>query len=172
METKNGRREECMGSGVIVELQTSKTNDNNKRSELVDEMARLEKKTFPKHESLSTSFHQELAKNNTGLLYCLVQGQLAGYVMYARPSSLAASITKLAVKEKYRRQGHGEALLRAAIEKCRSRNVHYISLHVDPSRTPAVNLYKKIGFRVDTLVKGYYSPERSAYRMCLDSGAN
>ncbi|KAL9432012.1 hypothetical protein AB3S75_027093 [Citrus x aurantiifolia] len=70
--------------------------------------------------------------------------------MYAWPTSLSASITKLAVKENYRGQGRGEALLEAAIKKCRTRTVLRIRLHVDPLRTPAVNLYKKFGFQVDT----------------------
>ena len=73
-----------------------------------------------------------------------------------------------AVKESCRRQGHGEALLRAAIEKCRSRKVQRVSLHVDPTRIAAVNLYKKHGFQVDCLVKSYYSADRDAYRMYLD----
>lgn len=73
-----------------------------------------------------------------------------------------------AVKESCRRQGHGEALLRAAIEKCRSRKIQRVSLHVDPTRIAAVNLYKKHGFQVDCLVKSYYSADRDAYRMYLD----
>lgn len=72
------------------------------------------------------------------------------------------------VKENYRRQGHGEALLKAAIEKCKKRNIHRISLHVDPERTVAVSLYQKIGFQVDATIKGYYSSDRDAYRMYLD----
>jgi ribosomal protein S18 acetylase RimI-like enzyme len=72
------------------------------------------------------------------------------------------------VKEQWRRQGHGEALLKAAIEKCRRRKVSRIMLHVDPLRTPARNLYKKHGFQVDCLVEGYYSSDRNAYRMYLD----
>lgn len=77
-------------------------------------------------------------------------------------------VNHISVKEKYRRQGHGEALLSAAIEKCRARNVHRISLHVDPSRSAALNLYKKFGFQVDSLVERYYSSDRNAYRMYLD----
>lgn len=76
------------------------------------------------------------------------------------------------MKEGYRRQGHGEALLEEAIKKCRARSVHRISLHVDPSRTPAVTLYKKFGFRIDDLIEGYYSPDRNAYRMYLDFDGN
>ncbi|KAH0735923.1 hypothetical protein KY285_011630 [Solanum tuberosum] len=32
----------------------------------------------------------------------------------------------------------------------------------------AIQLYKKLGFQVDTLVEGYYSSDRNAYRMYLD----
>lgn len=72
------------------------------------------------------------------------------------------------VKEEWRRQGHGEALLKAGIEKCRARKVSRIMLHVDPLRTPALNLYKKLGFQVDILLEGYYSSDQNAYRMYLD----
>lgn len=74
----------------------------------------------------------------------------------------------LLVKEQWRRQGHGETLLKAAIEKCRTRKVSRIMLHVDPLRTPALNLYMKHGFQVDTLIEGYYSKDRNAFRMYLD----
>ena len=69
--------------------------------------------------------------------------------------------------ENYRRQGHGEALLEAAIKKCRTRTVLPLTLHVDPLRTPALNLYKKFGFRVDTLIQGYYSVSFCNYCVSL-----
>lgn len=72
------------------------------------------------------------------------------------------------MRENYRRQGLGEALLRAAIQKCRTRNVQRVSLHVDPLRASAVNLYNKLGFQVDNMIEGYYSSDRNAYRMYLD----
>ncbi|GMG98584.1 hypothetical protein Nepgr_000424 [Nepenthes gracilis] len=153
-----------MAEGVILELHRSSPN----YAKLVDEMVRMERKIFPKNESLSRTFDQELGKNNSGLLYYGVNDEVAGYVMYSCPSSLSSSITKLAVKEKYRRLGYGEALLRAAIGKCRARSIHRISLHVDPSRTPAVNLYRKLGFRIDSLIERYYSSNRDAYRMYLE----
>jgi len=74
----------------------------------------------------------------------------------------------VAVKESCRRQGHGEALLAAAVERCRRRKIQRLSLHVDPTRTAAVALYRKAGFQVDTTVEGYYAPHRDAYRMYLD----
>uniref|UniRef100_A0A1J3D8F5 Putative ribosomal-protein-alanine acetyltransferase n=1 Tax=Noccaea caerulescens TaxID=107243 RepID=A0A1J3D8F5_NOCCA len=153
-----------MEKGVVVELIRGSTN----WAKVVEDIVKLEKKTFPKHESLSQTFDGELRKRNAGLLYVDAGGETVGYVMYSWPSSLSASISKLAVKESCRKQGHGEALLRAAIEKCRSRKVQRVSLHVDPTRTAAVNLYKKFGFQIDCLVKSYYSADRDAYRMYLD----
>ncbi|KAL8228506.1 hypothetical protein R6Q57_016090 [Mikania cordata] len=137
-------------------------------AKVVDEIVRLEKKIFPKHESLARSFDDELKKKNSGLLYLEIDGEIAGYVMYSCPSLLCAFVTKLAVKEKYRRQGHGEALMKAAIEKCKSKRINRVSLHVDPLRSSAVNLYKKLGFQIDTLVRAYYSSDRDAYRMFID----
>lgn len=67
-----------------------------KWSKVIDEIVRMEKKIFPKHESLARSFDEELKKRNSGLLYSDVGGDVAGYVMYSWPSSLCASITKLA----------------------------------------------------------------------------
>ncbi|XP_077241751.1 acyl-CoA N-acyltransferases (NAT) superfamily protein [Tasmannia lanceolata] len=154
-----------MANPSFIELAKNSTGDGSKT---IEEIVKLERKIFPKHESLSASFHEELRKKNCGLIYLEVGGEVAGYVMYSWPSSLYASITKLAVKENYRRQGHGEALLKAAIEKCRTRKICRVCLHVDPSRIPAVSLYQKLGFQIDKLVECYYSSNRNAYRMYLD----
>ncbi|KAL3574423.1 hypothetical protein D5086_025036 [Populus alba] len=147
-----------MGSEVIVELQRNSTNCAN----VVGEIVKIERKIFPKHESLARSFDEELRKKNSGLLYTELNGEdLISYMVVNGKYKT--------VKENYRRQGHGEALLKAAIEKCKKRKVQRISLHVDPLRTAAMTLYKKLGFQVDSLVEGYYSSDRNAYRMYLDS---
>ncbi|KAL1562451.1 putative [ribosomal protein S18]-alanine N-acetyltransferase isoform X2 [Salvia divinorum] len=154
-----------MANCEIIELHRNCLNWAN----IVEEIVRIEKKVFPKHESLAKSFEEEAKKRNGGLIYSLIGSEVAGYVMYSWPSSLYACITKLAVKENYRGQGHGEALLKAAIGKCKTRKIHRISLHVDPLRTAAMTLYKKLGFEVDSLVQSYYSSGRDAYRMYLDT---
>ncbi|KAK3206203.1 hypothetical protein Dsin_020249 [Dipteronia sinensis] len=145
--------------GVIKELQRN----SNSWTKVVDEIEKIDRKIFPKHGSLAKYFDEEL--ENSGLLYIEKDGQVVGYVMYSWPSSLFASINNLAVKESDRRQGHGEALLRGAIEKCSTRKVFRIYLNVDPTNTAAMNLYKKFGFQIDGLIHGYYSPDSHAYRM-------
>lgn len=152
---------------------------NESEGLVVDEIVKMERRIFPKHESMASSFFQELNKLNCGLLYALCPSgesiqpsannkTVAGYVMYSWPSCLLGSINKLAVRETCRRQGYGEALLKTAIEKCKTRNIQRLSLHVDPLRVDAVSLYKKLGFRIDTLIQSYYSQDRHAYRMFLD----
>ncbi|KAK9676797.1 hypothetical protein RND81_11G101700 [Saponaria officinalis] len=153
-----------MAEVLILDLKKNSTD----YLKVVEDVVKMEKKIFPKHESMSRSFDDELSKRNAGLLYAHFNGEVVGYAMYSWPSSLLAVITKLAVKDKYRGRGYGEALLKAAISKCRARNIQRISLHVDPSRKPAVNLYQKLGFRIDSTVEKYYSADRDAYRMYLD----
>ncbi|WVZ59505.1 hypothetical protein U9M48_009631 [Paspalum notatum var. saurae] len=152
---------------AILELDPS----HNRAGRVIEDIVRLERRIFPKHESLARSLHDELKRRNSGLIYAssVADGEeVVGYAMYTCNTSLCATITKLAVKESCRRQGHGEALLRAAVERCRGRRVQRVILHVDPARTAAVALYGKAGFRIDTTVEGYYAPQRDAYRMFID----
>ncbi|KAE8785744.1 putative ribosomal-protein-alanine acetyltransferase [Hordeum vulgare] len=149
---------------TILELDPS----HERAGRVIDDIVRLEKRIFPKHESLARSFHDELKRRNTGLIYSTSGEEVAGYAMYTCTTSLCASITKLAVKESCRRQGLGEALLQAAVDRCRRRRVQRVSLHVDPARTAAVALYRKAGFQVDATIEGYYSAQRNAYRMYMD----
>ena len=87
-----------MAEGLIEELHGNCGNWTKPR--IVEEIVRLERKIFPKHESLATFFNEELKKKNSGLLYLQIDGELVGYVMYSWPSSLYASITKLAGEPK------------------------------------------------------------------------
>ncbi|KAI3926375.1 hypothetical protein MKX01_032563 [Papaver californicum] len=87
-----------MANTLIVEL-----GGNNKNyASMVEDIVKIEKKLFLKHESLATAFDEELKKKNCGLLYSHVNGEVSGYVMHQWPSSLYASM-----KDNYRRQGHG-----------------------------------------------------------------
>lgn len=80
---------------------------NESEGVVVDEIVKMERRIFPKHESMASSFFQELNKPNCGLLYAICPaGELtqpsannntvAGYVMYSWPSCLLGSINKLA----------------------------------------------------------------------------
>ncbi|KAF5745966.1 hypothetical protein HS088_TW06G00131 [Tripterygium wilfordii] len=149
---------------VVVDLQENAAN----WAEVVKEVAKLETNIFPGYESLFTYTEEQLRHKKSELLYVEVDGEIVGYVMYSSPPSLSVTILELAVKESCRRRGYGEALLKAAISKCRARNVKRVLLQVDPLRISAMELYKKLGFQVDTFIKGFYSTGQDAYAMYLE----
>ncbi|KAI3945988.1 hypothetical protein MKX01_024744 [Papaver californicum] len=100
-----------MVNTIIVEL----GRNNKNYTSVVEDIVKIKKTSFPKHESLAPVFDEELKKKNYGLLYSHVNGEVSVYVMYQWPSSLYASFTKLADKhplslnsilDNYRRQGH------------------------------------------------------------------
>ena len=85
-------------AAAIVELDPS----DERAGRVIDNIVRLERRIFPKHESLARSIHDELKRRNSGLIYMAstVAGgdgdEVVGYAMYTCPTSLCASITKLA----------------------------------------------------------------------------
>ncbi|CAN6310585.1 unnamed protein product [Urochloa humidicola] len=153
-------------AAAILDLDLS----HERSGRVLDDILRLERITFPEHASPARSLRGELERQNFGLVYSTSSAgeEVAGYAAYTCNTSLCATIIELAVRENCRRQGHGEALLRAAVEKCRGRRVQRVILHVDPARTAAVALYRKAGFQVDATVEGYYAPGNDAYRMYMD----
>jgi ribosomal protein S18 acetylase RimI-like enzyme len=66
----------------------------------------------------------------------------------------------IGVLAEFRGQGIGEALMRAAIEKARTRGLTRIELTVREHNRPAIALYEKLGFQVEGL-------HRNA--VCIDS---
>ncbi|KAE8687788.1 Prenyl-dependent CAAX protease, putative isoform 1 [Hibiscus syriacus] len=133
---KHGER--CRGGGGAPE--------KNDFAKIVEEIVKLRKKIFPEHERTKKE-QQWIALQHgfswRGCRLCYVYLALFTFCFHSRACS----------EGDRRRQGHGEALLKAAIQKCRTRNVHRISLHVDPLRIPTMGLYKKLGFQVDSLIK-------------------
>jgi ribosomal-protein-alanine N-acetyltransferase len=71
-----------------------------------------------------------------------------------------AHITNIAVREKHRRQGIGEALLIAIIELAIELGAHLITLEVRASNTEVQKLYAKYGFVRVGLRRGYYTDNR------------
>lgn len=71
-----------------------------------------------------------------------------------------ASITNIAVHPNYRNLGIGYKLLDSLINLCNDLDCTLINLEVRASNNSAQNLYKKSGFNVDGLRKGYYEDNK------------
>jgi len=71
-----------------------------------------------------------------------------------------AYLTNMAVRPEYRRQKIGERLLNRLLELAVENGGRLATLEVRASNTPAQNLYRKFGFEMVAIRKGYYSDNR------------
>ena len=77
-------------------------------------------------------------------------------------------IDNIAVREEYRRQGVGEALLDVFLRFGREK-LAFLTLEVRPSNTPAIRFYMKHGFAQVGRRKNYYTaPTEDAILMTLE----
>ena len=99
-------------------------------------------------ESIEGEIHNPLAK------YIVAKDEASNLVVGE------GSITNIAVHPEYRKQGIGAKLLESLINLCTDLDCSLINLEVRASNYPAQNLYKKYGFIVDGLRKGYYTDNK------------
>jgi GNAT superfamily N-acetyltransferase len=90
--------------------------------------------------------------------------EIAGTVALKFVSPGIYEFTKMAVDKKFRGQKIGQALAEAAIEKAKELGAHKIILYSNTILSPAIALYRKVGF-VEVPVDGPY--KRSDIKMEL-----
>ncbi|ASJ16016.1 ribosomal-protein-alanine N-acetyltransferase RimI [Thermococcus chitonophagus] len=105
--------------------------------------------------------------NSETFLVAEYNGQVVGYVMgYLKPD-MEGHIMSIAVHPDYRGNGIGKALMIAVIERLFKRGARWIGLEVRVSNERAINLYKKLGFKIVKRIISYYSDGEDAYYMIL-----
>jgi len=93
--------------------------------------------------------------------------RLVGYIVYWHIRE-DVQVNNVAVHPDFRGRGVGEALMRHVIDKVRESGATFVTLEVRVSNTPAVTLYKKLGFEILGERKNYYThPDEDAYMMGL-----
>jgi ribosomal-protein-alanine N-acetyltransferase len=102
-------------------------------------------------------------------------GEIVGYIMCRIETGLSnfgfggfikkGHIVSLAVMPQHRRKGIGQALVVKAMEGMRLYNAKHCFLEVRVTNMPAINLYKKLGFKIIRTIHGYYSDGEDAYLM-------
>ncbi len=84
------------------------------------------------------------------------QDILVGYICFWLLHG-EAHLLNIAVQPDYRRMGLGTHLMRSFIGFCRTRKVKTLTLDVRPSNHPAIEMYRKMGFRKEGLRPHYYA---------------
>lgn len=107
----------------------------------------------------ATSFATELScPGNINLVAQTGDGTVRGFVF----SVIAADeleIHTIAVRPAFQRQGIAGHLLTAAAQAAFGRGAAIVHLEVRSKNTPALNLYRKMGFEVRWIRKQYYSDD-------------
>ena len=94
--------------------------------------------------------------------FCRVALDVHGLVIGYGVSRLQVDewhLLTLGVGVNFRRQGYGECLVADVIRKSALHNDRIILLEVRASNILALNLYKKMGFKIINVRKGYYRSE-------------
>lgn len=102
-------------------------------------------------------------------------GEVVGYIMCRIEAGLSnfglggfikkGHVVSIAVMPEHRRRGIGHALVTRAMEGMRLYNAKQCYLEVRITNTPAISLYKKLGFKITRTIHGYYSDGEDAYVM-------
>jgi len=100
----------------------------------------------------SHNFTGKLSLNGTG---DILVGYICGWLFHGE-----AHILNVAVHPGYRRMGLGSYLMRFFIDFCRTKKVKALTLDVRPSNRPAIEMYRKMGFRKKGMRPHYYADNR------------
>ncbi len=97
----------------------------------------------------------EIASSKSLVLVALDGDLIIGYAMCMLMYD-EIDITKVAVKETYRRGGIGDGLIRQLVRLCEDNGYYDITLEVRASNVAAIKLYEKNSFTTEGVRKHYY----------------
>ena len=135
----------------------------------------VENRSFESYSLYRRNFNYLLKRGNA---VCLVEtvgsvdgvseGRIAGYVLllFNAGTSLFSASTFFAVDPDFRRTGVGTSrLLDAAEREARDHECVYIRLEVRRDNEPAINLYRRAGYREFGIYRDYYADHMEALRL-------
>ncbi|MEM0271139.1 MAG: ribosomal protein S18-alanine N-acetyltransferase [Thermoprotei archaeon] len=138
----------------------------------IDDVIMLNRVNLP--ENYPTQFFYEILSQFPKTFIIAKHGlQTIGYIMIRVEKSLSvlrwvnrAHVISITVHKAFRRQGIGERLMLTA---CNNAYTEYkateVYLEVRVTNMPAISLYKKLGFEIKEVSRGYYSDGEDAYVM-------
>lgn len=130
-------------------------------------------------ENYSSFFFMELHRRfPETFLVAEENGKIVGYIMCRIETSLAnlgfsglikkGHVVSIAVLPKHQRKGIGSALMQKAMENMARYKAKKCFLEVRVSNTPAIQMYKKLGFKIKRRLREYYMDGEDAYEMEKD----
>ncbi|MFP3305446.1 MAG: ribosomal protein S18-alanine N-acetyltransferase [Vulcanisaeta sp.] len=136
----------------------------------MDTIVDLERAIFRPSEQYTLGFINWLCRNCTKYSYIAFMGDKpVGYIISCIEGFSRGHVISVGVLGEYRRRGIGNELMRRSICSMVNDGADYVILEVRVSNTPAITLYRKLGFEVRDLLRAYYSDGEDGYLMILNN---
>ena len=132
----------------------------------LDEIETIENDSFLEPWS-KEAYQKEITNPLATYLVITVENQVVAYGGFWKVLD-EADINNIAVKKEYRGMGFGKMLMNALIEEAKKQSIRAMTLEVRVTNTPAINLYKNLGFKEAGVRKKYYSNFDDALIMWLE----
>jgi ribosomal-protein-alanine N-acetyltransferase len=120
-------------------------------------LLRVEKAAFPEDPYPHFVMRQLFDIHRDHILVLDDGESLHGYALFVTvPDGRVSWVMSLAVTPDHRTRGLGRRLMDEVLRRVRTEGVHEVCLTVDPANTPAVALYRSLGFCAEAEVRRDY----------------
>lgn len=139
----------------------------------LEEIVWINKTCLPENYSTSFFMHHHYAHQKS-FLVAEVDGKIVGYIMCRIEFGLSnlrfglakkGHVISIAVLPEYRRRGIGKKLMEKAMKAMKDYGASEFYLEVRVSNIPAINLYRKLNYKITRRIGGYYLDGEDAYVM-------
>ncbi len=129
----------------------------------IEEVFRINQENFTTDAWSRFAFEKEFENKFSKKFVLELNGKVVGYIVYWVVRG-EATIMTFAIDKEHQNKGYGEFLLRESLKKIDAKR---ILLDVRKTNLRAINLYRKLGFRLVSERKSYYSDGENALFMEL-----
>ncbi len=146
------------------------------RPDDIDAVMMINKVCLP--ENYSPAFFLEHHYENPRVfLVAEAEGKVVGYNMcriefgisnFRTTFAKKGHVISIAVMEEYRNKGIGYDLMTECMKRIRESGANEIYLEVRVSNKPAIELYRRLGFKASRIIEAYYRDGEDAYLMVKD----
>ena len=136
----------------------------------MDIIVSLEREIFRPSEQYTLGFINWLCRNCMNYSYiAFIGSKPVAYIISCIEGLSRGHVISVGVLREYRRMGIGNALMCRSICSMAERGIGHVILEVRVSNTPAITLYRKLGFEVRDVLRSYYNDGEDAYLMILEN---
>lgn len=112
--------------------------------------------------------HLYLTLSRETFLVAQFGNRVVGYTIGILNKWGEGHVISVAAHPSFRRRGVASALLAELLRRFKDKGAKIAKLEVKVSNLPAINLYKKFGFKTVGLIKNYYPDGEDAYLMVVE----